>query len=889
MALVTGDPVDVLTKVSDQGYKIAQRLKVGGLRDMGHFKLADFRMRKGLRWLMGLGLSVAMTVTIGLLFAHPLAAWESHYAVTGRAPFNQPEFYPLGQTPPRDRYRPTANWMGRLILPSVQAQGETDWVWMEVHLAPDAAQDLIGKRVRLEWSQSPDVQQDVAAVTQDVKFTPEVEASRRKTGNLYPVRLNGRSRVGPLQAIAGARPKDDVIVRLPDATVVQSTEGKPTLQIATEPLLDSGRYVALVQILNPIAKPQWIPKACPGSKPCSSELFQVQHYNPATGQFDGVQDTVRIPQQPADGFGVFASTSRELERSPAGKAGWYLYGAPDKSGLFTVQAIQPRSLMQLNPEQVILDPGKGLNYIDYNNWQDTEQRKGTIQTTWIAPKQLPAQTAIAPVPEAAKELFQIGTRALVMHLFGGRGGKHGEGSALGTVTGHFAYGVAEVVTDPFTGEPQFEVNYQQVYATNIEGVIAGTNTWVNYMGDQQRGWLGTRPVSDVIVKLDEIGQDYDFGGIKLSPLDEFLRQLHIIMARYRIGDGTGAANVTAATSCVQDSNQALFLTIQRIRETVASSPAIQQWWSAHPNDPTIQRFERLIALGNDLERQLTPLGIVRGDWKSNAEALSGTGIQAPEFVRAPDGAENILTALTSWRTILPRQAQDELSILFLRHGASLWFLRTNQVGGNDPDIVPIAPTEAFARWTLPGTNIPVGSIVFTRILGAIDLPSAGDWWVTGWVALFYSAIALPVGFLQNFLQFKPLRLPAHRYLLLALRLFFVPALVEEFVFRVLLLPYPRAGITGQMWVLWAIVSLIIFIAYHPLNAKTFYPPGNPTFLTVPFLTLTGLLGIACTIAYFLTGSLLTITLIHWMAVFIWLALLGGMERLHPQARQETSI
>lgn len=812
-----------------------------------------------------------------LLHSVGVAAWESHYAVTGRAAFNQPQFYPIAQTLPRDRYLPTAPWFGRLILPSVTEQGNADWVWLEVQHAPDDFKNLIGQRVRLEWQTTPEVQQYVAAVTQDLKFTPEVEKSLQTTGNLYPVRLNGRSRVGPLQAIAGARPNDDVIVSLPEAIVSRSDTGAAIVQIANEPVLDTGRYVALVKLVSPVPKPEFTPTVCPGAPPCSSELFQVQHYNPATQQFDGIQETIRVPQQPVDGFGVFASTVRELERSPAGEMGWYLYGAPDKNGLFTVQAIKPRSLFQLTPQSAILDVGKGLDYINLGNWSATEQRKGTFQTVSVvaSSESVSSESANTLVP------WQEGDRGLVMHLFGGRGGKHGEGAAMGTVTGHFAYGLATVVRDRFTNELQLDVAYQQVYATNIEGVISGTNTWTTYMGNLQRGWLGTRPVSDVVVKLDAIGQDYDFGGIKLSPINELMRQLHIIMARYRLGDGTGAANVTAATSCVQDSSQALFSTIQQIRKTVESSPEIQQWWSSHPQDPTIKRFERLIALGNDLERQLTPLGLVRRDWKSNANALAGTGT-SPDFTRAPDGTENILSALTSWRTILPRQSQDELSILFLRHGATLHFLRTNQVGGHDPDILPIAPTKAFGRWTLPGTEIPIISIVFTRILGAIQLPDRQDWWVTGLALLGYGAIALPVGFSQKFLKLRPWNAAPWQHGLLALRLFFTPALAEEFIFRVLLLPYPRAGITQQQWLLWAILSLILFIAYHPLNAKTFYKAGRSTFLQPIFLALTGLLGIACTVAYFFTGSLLTIALIHWAIVLVWLTLLGGMEKLHPQ-------
>ncbi len=834
--------------------------------------------KRSLLWRVARFALLLASVVLAILLLHVDlgATWSSNYAITAKATFNQPQYYPVQQTLPAALYRPTGNWVGRLILPDQKAQGNTDWVWMQVYHAPPAAVALIGQRVRLVWSQNPSIQRDVAAVKVDVRFTPAVEQLRRTTNNLYPERLNGRSQVGPLQSLAGARPQDDVIVSLEQATLTQS-DGQPALQIETEPVLETGRYYTLVKILGPVgnSQPEFIPKGCPGKPPCPSQLFRVQHYNRASGKFDGVQERVRIPQQPIDQLGVYVSTPRGLEKSPAGKAGWYLYGAQDQTGLFTVQAIQPRSLFQLQPQR-ILDPSQGL---DANQaiWQGTKKRKGSLQTVLIDSTN--KKRAIANQAAAMGEAFPVGTRALVMHLFGGRGGKHGESPVMGTVTGHFSYGLAEVIRDPFTEQPQWSVRYQQVYATNPDGIIAGTNSWANYMGNLQRGWLGTRPVADVIVILDEIGQDYDFGGIKLSPLSELARQLSLINARYRTGNGTGAANVTPAASCVQDSNQALFLTIQTIREKVTSNPDIQQWWSSHPDDLTIKRFKRLIALGDDLQKQLMPLGIVRADWQSNADALSGTQIKQGDFTHTA-GSKNMGTALASWRTILPRQVQDELNALFLKHGAKLWFLSTYQVGGDNPEIFPIAPTQAFALWTLPGIESPIVSILFTRILGAVALPSWSEWGITGLILLGYGAIALPIGFSQQFLKFKLWQASYWQYLLLAARLFLMPALVEEFVFRVLLLPSPRLGMIVPVWLALSACSLILFIAYHPLNAKTFYKPGNPTFLNPVFLMLTGLLGLACTIAYFLVGSLLAIAVLHWLVVTAWLTIFDGMAKLH---------
>jgi predicted Abi (CAAX) family protease len=49
--------------------------------------------------------------------------------------------------------------------------------------------------------------------------------------------------------------------------------------------------------------------------------------------------------------------------------------------------------------------------------------------------------------------------------------------------------------------------------------------------------------------------------------------------------------------------------------------------------------------------------------------------------------------------MLPRWAHDEIATIFLKQGASLWFIRTNQVGGFDPDIQPKAPTAILGHRT----------------------------------------------------------------------------------------------------------------------------------------------------------------------------------------------
>ena len=198
-----------------------------------------------------------------------------------------------------------------------------------------------------------------------------------------------------------------------------------------------------------------------------------------------------------------------------------------------------------------------------------------------------------------------------------------------------------------------------MYAHNPDGIVAGKQDWATFLGNLQRGWLATRPVSDLVISYPPVTEDYDFGGIKLSPLTELQRQLHIFGARYRTGDGTGSASVTPATSCVQDANQALYVTIQQLNHQVRSQPQIQAWIATHPQHPQTLRFRELQSLGTDLATTLAPLGIVRQDWQQNAAKLAGIQLD-----RGFTSSSNPIAGLISWQTMLPRGAQDGIAKIF---------------------------------------------------------------------------------------------------------------------------------------------------------------------------------------------------------------------------------
>ncbi|MEX0268307.1 CAAX protease [Leptolyngbyaceae cyanobacterium UHCC 1019] len=605
----------------------------------------------------------------------------SNYSLYQQLAFLQSDYYPLNQTVNLDLYQPISDWMGRLILPQPEERAQVRGVLFEVHHAPAEYQQYVGQVVNLRWANHPILKKLVIAVTKDVHFSADAEYGSKFGGSVNPDRLNHWRQVGPLESLAGCHPVDDMIVMLNSLVDVEENREQGTgnsaesslpyslssipssLYIRSLPTEITGRYYAIVQFLAPVATAQ----------------YRVVHFNRDSRQFDGVQEIVSVPQVlMAPEYGSYPSTTQDIERSPLNEMGWYIYGAKDASGVFVVRSLAPRSLFHLQPQEVVFGSKASYRYIRKRAWADVEAQKGKISSVLCTPKSSGSSGAI----QSAIDDWQEGDRALLIHNYGGIGGNQKEPAAATPIFfGHFSYGMAEVVREPLTGELCFEIVYHQVYCQNTDGLTAGALHWSRYMGDRQMGWAGTRPTCDLLVKLDAFTKNYDAKGEINSPLNLMMRQLQVMTSRYRIGDGTGATFVGIANNCSQDANQALFASIQQTTKALQANPNLLKSLMADPEQA--QRFRVLEQLGQDLQRKLQPLGGPRSDWAKNEFNLGSTMEDNP--------LQNLKVGLGSWRTILPRLASDTVVRIFLKHGASVWVLRTSQIGGHDPNIAPIAP------------------------------------------------------------------------------------------------------------------------------------------------------------------------------------------------------
>ena len=583
----------------------------------------------------------------------------SNYQRFSQAAFNQPAYYPLGVWPDSAHYLPTGVWIGRLVLPEHAERTGVLGTWIELHHTPPEYGELVGKKVRLRWTPTPDHHVRFWGVTRNVHFSEDAHKAVAD-GIVLAEQLDGMVSVNPLESLAAAHDHDDIIVRLDGAVTLDrqpSDCGAPIVYAPHEPTQITGRVYGLVRFLGSTGE---------------SDTYRVRHFARATGAFDGPEEVVRLPDVVPNANGVHSSTATGIELSPLNNDGWFIYGALDADGCFVVQSLAARALLRLEPQTYCDRVEESMEYLRPKAWK----RAGGKGQATVA---LLCGEGISP--NAARQSWVEGDEALVIHLFGGIGGQNAEPAAKTPLYwGHFAFGKAQVIHEPLSGELLFDIVCHQVYAHNTEGLTAGAIHYSRYSGDRQYGWAGIRPIQDILLKLDAITGHFEIFGERVSALDQIIRQLEVMTARYRIADGRGSTKVGILNNCAQDSAQALYAAIRSVAKVLGARPDIRAELSDTPEEAA--RLAELELVGDDIQRVLLPWGSAREDWEYGITVLGSSS----------DGVVGgIGKAITSWRTTLPPIIARALAEVFLEHGATAWVLRTYQVGGNDPTIEPYVP------------------------------------------------------------------------------------------------------------------------------------------------------------------------------------------------------
>jgi predicted Abi (CAAX) family protease len=163
--------------------------------------------------------------------------------------------------------------------------------------------------------------------------------------------------------------------------------------------------------------------------------------------------------------------------------------------------------------------------------------------------------------------------------------------------------------------------------------------------------------------------------------------------------------------------------------------------------------------------------------------------------------------------------------------------------------------------------------------GLLAWPTGYAWLISLLVMLLYGGAALWVGLRSGLIKQRRNVQTTSERILIGARLLLHPALVEEVIFRGLLLPPPSNVSFTTDVVFWFSLSLLSFILAHPLNGHLLRRNARHVFTNPTFLTLAGLLGLCASVLYWISASLWPPIILHWMVVYVWLTNYGGLAAL----------
>lgn len=555
-------------------------------------------------------------------------------------------------------YKPIGKWAGQIFLPQPDRRHSDGSVPFLVFSSPHP--ELIGRILKLSWNPSATDEKWFYSISMDVNFNPKTQAFGEKHGCRFPTLLDGWKKVSPLESLPANRSEGSIEVILKNPVYQNST-----LYISEEPVQANGSHVCLARFIGP----------------AEGNLRRIIHFNPASGRFDGPVEIVTImPRKPAKGEEAPNTSLESIEESALNSGGWYLYGKKLKKS-FLVKSVEPRLPLLLEPTVEVNEKKAIKNYASGKVFDGI--RPAMYRITQCQQKEEGKKGT------GAKQLWPIGSRHLMIHLFGWRkieGGKTGVMDLINLVTGHFAFGFATVVKDRFTGEPRWDIEYKQVYGHNREEVVSGAMKWHAYMGNLRRGWMYSIPVADTIIDIPEL-QPYRINGRLINPMRGLARELEKMMALYRIGAGTGCSMVRPDVSCVQDSHCALYSGLNHLAGDFSRRPDTKEWLKAGSADAV--RFRQLLELAREIEHSITRLGIAQGNWRNFVESPFGT--------RNPNKVAALVNTMISLKTMFPRAAHDHLLSLAAKREYPMWTILTCQIGGVIPGIIPQKPTSLLHK------------------------------------------------------------------------------------------------------------------------------------------------------------------------------------------------
>lgn len=579
---------------------------------------------------------------------------------------SEPEKAPSSLSPQEfaAHYRPIGEWTGQIFLPLIEWRKPDGAVPIMLFTCPIPG--LEGRIVPLRWRQAPAENSWFEQARVDIAMDPKRVEKGITSHNKLPTAIDGWKRVSPLESLPANREVGSIEV------VLKNPEYRDgSIWIDSEPVQVNGSHYCLARF----------------DGPADGNQRRIIHFNRSTGAFDGPAEIVHVLQEfkaHKDDI-VPVSNTTGIERSEFNRQGWYMYGKKVR-GSFMVKALEPRVILRVAPTRAATGIKGAKTFIDQVLF--SSMQPDMYRASLLDPRATPDPgNGLSALKDAAAQTFPIGSRGLVMHLFGWRkssGEKPNIMNRIDLYPGHFSFGTARVVPCPFTGESRFDIEYHQVYGHNREEVVSGCMKWHAYMGNLRRGWMYSIPVWDTVFMLPELNP-YDIDGRTIDPMLGLERELERMTALYRVGGGSGIAEIGPSVSCVQDSHCALYAGLETFLRQVANQRFVQDWISRRgPNDPEVMRLKNLHGLVQSLNQAITAFGIPQQNWKEFS--------RSPLGIRDPKDAKPLFEALVSCKTVFPRWAYERLLRLALERGNVMYNILSVMVGGTLKNLEPLAPT-----------------------------------------------------------------------------------------------------------------------------------------------------------------------------------------------------